>query len=184
MRRRTQRRRRQRGGGRLWWGLLGAIAALQGTAATKTPEFRTLVSNWWNEGGVANSKALADFITEGNYLPAVEWSNPFASTPVPPRAIEPPSPKQKEGVEEIVDDYLVPIVSDKTKIRVGETYEFTNRSDGSSQRVYILESIQPGQWESDPPMSPNDWDSYSVRGPLPEEQDGGKRRRKTLRRRK
>lgn len=181
MTRRT--RRRQRGGGRLWWVLLGAIAALQGTAATNDAKFGSLVSSWWNEGGIENSRALAKFITDGNYLPSVEWTNPFATEQVSPAAIAPPSETQKDGVEEIVEPFLsVPAtkLKNEAKYTGPDGVAFTVASWQPKGSTIEIDTYERG------PFSVSR-DTQFTPVPSDEEQDAGTRRkqpRKTLRRKK
>jgi len=176
------RRRRQKGGGSRWWLLLGAVAALKGARAEE-PGFRVLVSNWWNEGGWKNSKALADYLT----MTPAEVPPEVLEKPTNEAVFSAPPPEQKEKVEEVVEPYLNTTVK-ATELKNGKTYMYNGEpievDTWSNQGDKIAVSIVG---KKDPLVVPANATFEVVPEPEEEEEEekeGGRKLRKTLRKKK
>lgn len=207
--RKTQRRKlygksrhRQRGGVKCRLLVVGAaLVALQGAHADE-PSLGAYLSNYIEKGDWSSSKALGEKLA--SYIPTPEdafglagntfgsWQSYFdkSSESSGSCATPPGPPITIDEAEKVVEPYL---------LRVGERYTFTPKDKPEeAQDVYVLDHTTAGKWTTDPPISPEDWDKYTVKGPLPKQDpdgegyyDGGRRRvsrvsrksrRKTLRR--
>jgi len=185
--------RRLRGGVKLGTLCKGAIITAvlaMDPAQAKTATFRELVTDYVNIGGWKESKALGEYLADPtNYFPTSFPSGLFTQSESGVEATScglPPDVKTESDASRVLESYL---------LRSGETYRFIPKNAPSEAKdVYILEHVYPGKWETEPSISPGDWDNYIVEGPLPhskdedDEPEGGKKKRrgqrKTLRRKK
>jgi len=152
--------RRQKGGVSRWK-ILAALAALHGANAESLGD---LVRKWWNEGGWENSKALADRLT--------------GSIPTT-MAIPVPSPAEQAA---IVEPYL-----EESKGRRGEVVGAPEGQSFLNGPVTIVDEEEayedePALWIVEKVIEGNP-EQYAI-----EKQyvtlKGGRKRRKTLRRKK
>lgn len=202
-RRKLTRRRRQRGGNRNL--KLFALLALPGIA--KSQGLYELASKWWDEGGVANSRAFADaivaaaesipgaisasadeIIKELKTLSETEKAEILSQVPKPEPGYT--SSAVTPSVEPTELPPALPVVPKAENVQVGETYMFVPKDGGETVIAMIMDHTTSGKWQSIPEISPSKWADYTVYGPMKKEDDedfGGKRRkprRKTIRRKK
>ncbi len=188
-------RTRRRAGNRKAAVLALLVVALKASPA-QSQTLSELGALWWNEGGIKNSMALAEAIVEA----AKSVPGGIATTASDlAKQLNELTPSEKEEVHDALTPPVVttelPSLSPIEKpsmLRESETYAFTRKDDGSTQRVFIFENTGRGPIVTDPPIDMNAWSSYIVTGPLPpmpdeDDFEGGKRRkprRKTLRRKR
>jgi hypothetical protein len=178
------RRRRQRGGGRLWWTLIGALAAVNGASA-ENPRLRDLASKWWIDGGWTNAKAFADGLT--NAIPTLALPEGlFDAKDDALWTAPPPVTKMSEKEKETVEPYLAEV--DLKGLTYGPTYEWNGQQftyDTWSNKGDTVEiTTGTGDVLKDVPIKAR----FKVVSTPPtedeEDLEGGRKRRKTLRRRK
>jgi hypothetical protein len=173
------RRRRQRGGGGRWWVLLGALAVLKGAHAEE-PGFRQLVTDWWTSKTVAES--AKNSIALGKYMSDMKWasglSTTFAST-VPETEFAPPPEEEKEKEDDVVEPYLesvrmgvIDTPPEGMGFLQGEVKIIGEEKEEDEPELWIIEKTIDGRPEQ-----------YAIEKQFVK-MKGGRKRRKTLRRRK